>query len=221
MGIVLRFSDHARASSRAASFVSLSEVTPAPLARLVERTAAHRAAGMLSRCHHLETAADPAEMSDASASLEGQRSITSRKDRISVIRRNLGPIVLKRKDVLALDRKKFLGHDGRMADSEKEAFDQQFIGRVAAARVATGLKQWQVADALGVPQDHYKHWEKTRVMPHHLIGRFCVICRVDPNWLLTGSGQKPLKAPHLVEEEPEPARRPSGRGALRPPDFSA
>jgi hypothetical protein len=44
-----------------------------------------------------------------------------------------------------------------VAHSETEAqFKQSFIERVKAARVATGMKQWQVADALNIPQDKYK-----------------------------------------------------------------
>jgi ribosome-binding protein aMBF1 (putative translation factor) len=213
MGSVLQFPRaHAQTLgiSRAANSVSLSDVTPASRARSVDKIADHLSEGMLSRCHHLETAEERAAISEASASLEGQSSITDRKDRISVMPRLLGPFVLKRKDNLALDGKKFLGHNVRMAESDAEQqFKQEFIERVAAARVATGKKQWQVAELLNVPQDHYKHWEKGRLMPHHLIGRFCLVTNVDPVWLMTGKGQKPLKPPHLVEnEEPKPVPKP-------------
>jgi hypothetical protein len=95
-----------------------------------------------------------------------------------------------------------------MTDSEEDEFKRSFIERVRSARIATGKKQWQVAELLNVPQDHYKHWEKTRLMPHHLIGRFCIICSVDPEWLMTGRGQKPLKPPYVVETETEQARKP-------------
>lgn len=110
---------------------------------------------------------------------------------------------------MALDGKKFLGHTVRMAESDTEQqFKQEFIERVVLARIATGKKQWQVAELLNVPQDHYKHWEKGRLMPHHLIGRFCLVTNVDPVWLMTGKGQKPLKPPHLVEEEPRAVAKP-------------
>lgn len=214
MGDVVQFArDHAQTLgvSRAAISMSLSEVTPASRARSVDKIADHLSEGMLSRCHHFETADERAAMSEASASLEGQSSITARKDRISrVMPRCLGQLVLKRKDILALDGKKFLGHNVRMADSDAEAqFKQEFIERVATARVATGKKQWQVAELLNVPQDHYKHWEKGRLMPHHLIGRFCLVTNVDPIWLMTGKGQKPLKPPHMVEsDEPRPIPKP-------------
>jgi len=127
----------------------------------------------------------------------------------------LGPFVLKRKDKVALDVKKFLGHNVPMAESEEDQFKQEFIERVRTARIATGKKQWQVAELLNVPQDHYKHWEKSRLMPHHLIGRFCLVTNVDPVWIMTGKGQKPLRATRLVEIEvaapvprPKRARRP-------------
>lgn len=202
--------DHAQTlgCSRAARAIKASEVTPAERARSVDRIADHLSAGMLSRCHHLDTAGARARISEAIASLDGQSSITSRKDRNSVMPEFLGPFVLKGKDKLALDVKKFSGQNVRMADSEKEQFEQEFIARVKSARIATGKKQWQVAELLNVPQDHYKHWEKTRLMPHHLIGRFCIICSVDPEWLMTGRGQKPLRPPHVVETEPEAPARP-------------
>lgn len=207
---------HAQAlgDSRAANAISLSEVSPPDLATSVSSMAAHRSAGMLSRCRHLEIVGTRAHTSEAIASLEGHKSITSRNDRKSAMRAVLGQIVLKSKDKLALDGKISLGHTVRMADSEEDQFKQAFIERVKAARIATGKKQWQVAELLNVPQDHYKHWEKTRLMPHHLIGRFCIICSVDPEWLMTGRGQKPLKPPHLVEAEPEPVHRP--KRARRP-----
>lgn len=121
----------------------------------------------------------------------------------------LGQFVLKRKDNLALDSKKSLGHTVPMiATDDKTQIELEFIARVKAARIATGMKQWQLADALGVPQGHYKHWESSRPLPLHHMNRFCLICRVDPNWLITGHGQKPLKATHAVEAEHAPVRKP-------------
>lgn len=121
----------------------------------------------------------------------------------------LGQLVLKRKDNLALDAKKLIGHNVRMADSDAKAqYEQEFIGRVKAARIATGKKQWQVAELMGIKQDTYKHFETGRVIPHHLMGRFCLICSIDPNWLVTGKGAKPMQPPHLVETEPAAVPKP-------------
>ncbi|MCK1518375.1 helix-turn-helix domain-containing protein [Bradyrhizobium sp. 190] len=80
-----------------------------------------------------------------------------------------------------------------MAISETEAqFKQLFADRVRTARAATGLKQWQVAELLGIPQDKYKEYEGRSLLPHYLIGRFCLVCRADLGWLMTGKGRKPL-----------------------------
>jgi DNA-binding transcriptional regulator YiaG len=123
--------------------------------------------------------------------------------------RNLGQLVLKRKDKVALDSKISLGHHVRMSDSETEArFKEAFTERVKVARVATGMKQWQVAELLGIPQDKYKQYEGRSLLPHYLVGRFCILCHIDPEWLMTGRGQKPLRAPHIVEDEPEPVSKP-------------
>lgn len=96
-----------------------------------------------------------------------------------------------------------------MAESDAKAqYEQEFIARVKAARIATGKKQWQVAELMGIKQDQYKHFEVGRVIPHHLIGRFCLICNIDSNWLITGKGTKPLQPPHLVEMEEPPIPKP-------------
>lgn len=104
-----------------------------------------------------------------------------------------------------------LGHNVRMSESDLDIqYKQEFTERVAAARIARNLKQWQAAEALGIPQDKYKQYEGRSLMPHRLIGRFCIVTRVDPVWLLTGRGQKPLKPLELAatEEPPVAARKP-------------
>jgi hypothetical protein len=205
-GAQRRASEFAREAARA---TSVSEVTPPERAFSVERIADHFSAGMRSRHRHFKTAGSLAPTSAARASGESQRPITSLKERKSAIGDVLGQSVLKRKDKLALDGKKSLGHDVRMAESETEAqFKQLFTERVKAARIATGKKQWQVAELLGIPQDKYKQYEGRSYLPYHLLGRFCLICNVDPNWLLTGKGQKPLQPPHIVEREPEAIPKP-------------
>ena len=106
-----------------------------------------------------------------------------------------------------------------MAESETETqYKQRFMERVAEARIARGLKQWQLAEALGMPQDKYKQYEGRSLLPHHLIGRFCIVTRVEPEWLITGRGQKPLKPIHLTESAPpvaapKPNKRRSKRAA--------
>lgn len=93
-----------------------------------------------------------------------------------------------------------------MAESDEEQqFKQEFMLRVREARVARGWKQWQAADALGMTQDKYKQYEGRSLLPHYLIGRFCLICRVDPEWLMTGRGKRPIRQFEVVPDE-EPIR---------------
>jgi len=100
-----------------------------------------------------------------------------------------------------------------MADSETETqYKQAFIARVAAARQALGWKQWQMAEALDIPQDKYKQYESRSLMPHHMIPRFCLIAHVDMEWMLTGRGQKLPKGLQVVQSAPEkPIPKPKRR----------
>lgn len=82
--------------------------------------------------------------------------------------------------------------------SIKRQLDQAFVARVIKAREATGMTQQEVADGMGVPQDHYKHWEQKRVIPHYLIPRFCIVTRVEDGWLISGRG--PMRRAESVTE---------------------
>ena len=91
-----------------------------------------------------------------------------------------------------------------MAESEAEAiYKREFRGRVKESRVASALKQWEIAEALGMTQDKYKQYETRSLLPHHLIGRFCVICHINPEWLITGRGTKAIQPLKTVAKEPE------------------
>ncbi len=101
-----------------------------------------------------------------------------------------------------------------MADSdEKDQYKHDFIERVRAARASTGKKQWEIALAMGVEQDEYKHWEQQgksgRLIPTHLIARFCFAAHVEPVWLLTGHGKmKGSPVPELVQPVERPVAAP-------------
>lgn len=93
-----------------------------------------------------------------------------------------------------------------MSENETEAqFKQEFTKRVKAARASLGWKQWQMANALDMPQDKYKQYEGRSLLPHHLIGRFCLITHIDPTWLMTGRGEKPIQPLKSVPTEPREA----------------
>jgi hypothetical protein len=109
-----------------------------------------------------------------------------------------------------------------MAESETETeYKQRFTRRIKDARMALGWKQWQMADALDMPQDKYKQYEGRTLLPHHLIGRFCLITHIDPEWLVTGRGKKPLRPPHLVPDEAPPQRAPKRAKAKRTAERAA
>lgn len=187
---------HARAASRRAKLVSKSAETAAVRAFSVAKIEDHHSEGIESRCHHLVTMPADAPISDASASrapcasLAPQSSMTDLNDVICDMPPPLGQSVLKSKSLLSLDGGKALGHTVPMAGNKlKTQLDQEFIRRVIKAREASGMTQQEVADGMGVPQDHYKHWELKRVMPHYLIPRFCIVARVEDGWLISGRGQ--------------------------------
>ena len=75
----------------------------------------------------------------------------------------------------------------------KAQYKQEFIERVRLARASTDMRQEDVAEAMNIKQDEYKHWEilgpKGRVIPHHRIDQFCAACEVDTVWLITGRGR--------------------------------
>lgn len=109
-----------------------------------------------------------------------------------------------------------LGQNVRMSESDVETkYKQEFMDRIRQARIARNLKQWQMGEALGMPQDKYKQYEGRSLLPHHLIGRFCIVTRVDPVWLLTGHGEKAIKPTRLAASEPAPVSKPKRKRASK------
>jgi transcriptional regulator with XRE-family HTH domain len=64
--------------------------------------------------------------------------------------------------------------------------NQALCERVATLRRAAGLTQAQVAEALGMPQRSYQHFENRSALPAHLIVPFADLVGVDVRELLTG-----------------------------------
>jgi hypothetical protein len=190
MGIVVRLKDHARAltGSRAARPVSLSAVKPATIPRSVVKTIAHHSAGMLSRCHHLETAAALAPMSAAIASREGHSSMIDRND-VSAMQIAIRQSVLKSKDILSADLGAVLGQTVLMGTDKPSTslFKQMFLARTALAREKAGKSQEQMAAELGVAQGTYHKYESRTPLPHHLIPQFCMLTDITPQWLYTAA----------------------------------
>ena len=200
------------ATGRAAKAAKSSAVKPADLEGSVARIEDHHSAGMLSRCHHLDTADAPAPMDSAMPSREGQSSITERKEFRSDMGSLLGQSVLNCKADLSCDLSDGVGHNVPMADRLSETEEKlAFIRRVRLARESKFRTQRPVYEFLGVPQDQYKHWETSREMPRKHIPKFCVLTETDPEWLLTGEGE----APQAIEYPEEVPKRRRGRKPSR------
>jgi transcriptional regulator with XRE-family HTH domain len=70
---------------------------------------------------------------------------------------------------------------------------------MAKARTDSHFTQAEIAMLLGMTQTNYAKYENGRgkdpssLLPHELIWPFCLACRVDPVWLLTGTGSIRLR----------------------------
>jgi transcriptional regulator with XRE-family HTH domain len=219
MGIIVHFPRrHARTSaisrtgSRAARRVSKSAVTPAAPAFSVARTADHHSAGMLSRCHHFETADEAAPVSAANASREGQSSMTDRNDESSVMAQRLGQSVPKRKAIVSADCAQLSGHTVLMEDDDEKLAESQwreeFRQRLIAARGSR--TQAVMAELLGIRTNTYGKYEGSRksMMPIRLLPRFAKICGVTLEYLIEGDKAAPAR--QLPKAAPKPAKRKAG-----------
>lgn len=190
MGDVIRLSDHARAAigSRAAKAVNCFAVRPSAKPRSDSKTASHHSAGMLSRCHHLDTAGALAPMSVAMASREGQSSMIDLNE-VSGIQMPIRQLVLKSKDILSEDVRGVFGQNVFMAGRNQSVsdFKKMFIARTAYARERSGKSQDEIAAELGMLQPTYSKYEIRTPLPHHLVMAFCALCDVTPAWLYTAA----------------------------------
>lgn len=216
MVTVIQFPErgHVRASaaSRAAKRVSKSAVMPPVLAFSVDRRTDHHSDGIVSRCHHFETADARTPSSEAMASLVVQSSMTERNDVESDMSDQIRQLVLKDKDNLSADGENLQGHNVLMKKPHAvSTFKDQFTARVAYARHKAGYTQVTMAEALGLgaaddpsAQGKYHKYEKRSLMPHHLIPQFCALCDITVGWLYNGPvvarpvekrGRKPKSMP--------------------------
>jgi transcriptional regulator with XRE-family HTH domain len=65
--------------------------------------------------------------------------------------------------------------------------------RLTAIRTTSGLTQFEFADKLGLSPRAYANYERgEREMPTALFRSMCVVFRIDPQWLLSGTGEEPV-----------------------------
>lgn len=76
--------------------------------------------------------------------------------------------------------------------STPKQYREDFIARIEAARLVSGMEREQVVEALckrtglAIKLDTYKKWESRALLPHHLIIPFCEVTGADPYMILTG-----------------------------------
>lgn len=86
-------------------------------------------------------------------------------------------------------------------------FRAAFKRRTALAREARGYTQEQLAELLNTTQGSYQKYEGRSLLPHHLVERFCLLCGIDSNWLLTGKGRAPTQVAPVDADAATPLRR--------------
>lgn len=168
----------------------------------------HQSAGMELRSPHLRTASGLAPMSDAILNRSGQSPMTSVKDLgVSDMHPVIVHSVLERKSEMSCDTETDILDNPAMDRMTETEETEAFIRRTRMAREAKFKTQLPVYSYLEVRQSHYKHWETKRPMPRRFIPKFCTLCEVSMEWLLTGEG----KGPQVEEIPAKVERRTSGR----------
>lgn len=89
-------------------------------------------------------------------------------------------------------------------------FDLRFLARTYAARKLKFETQQEIADDLGISQDHYKQFEVRSPLPHALVDRFLRLTGVTYEWLFAGRGAGPAwqgRYEDLIDRQRKPRRR--------------
>jgi len=88
-----------------------------------------------------------------------------------------------------------------MSSTTPRKYRDAFVARVRQARTDAGYTQRAVAMLLGLDASTYNNYERGRgnepptLMPLHLIERFCVLCQVSIDWLVTGTETRRRRRP--------------------------
>lgn len=67
---------------------------------------------------------------------------------------------------------------------------QAYIQRVRDLRIARGMTQQEMADALGISLERYKKYEHRSVLPPYLLGRFAAVVNRDLGYIVTGRARR-------------------------------
>jgi DNA-binding XRE family transcriptional regulator len=187
---------------RAARETKTSASRPPPRAVSVAKIAFQNSAGTLSRCRHLEAVEGCTPISFARELTVGHRPITS-WNVAKRIRELVRRAVLEGKENFSSDAEDDSSQSSIM---ETEAtYAEAFTRRVYSAREHASLRQEDVAEVLGIQQSTYSKYEFRTPLPHRYVRAFCMLCRVNVEWLMTGQG----KGPALLERPPKRKRGPN------------
>lgn len=83
----------------------------------------------------------------------------------------------------------------RRMDEAESVLARRYIDRVADLRRARGLTQQEMADALGIPVERYKKYERRSLLPPILIERFAAIVGRDVRFVVTGKADGSRRGP--------------------------
>lgn len=218
MVVVVKFPSHCHRRSpagRAARATRSSAVSPADLARSVDRIADHHSSGIRSLWSHLRAAVTGAPISVASAAGEPHSATTARNESNDVMsavgviaESDLGQSVLNSKAILSHDCGQPVRQTPGMGKELSEAeHKRRFIERTKRARESQFRTQNPILTILDVSQGTYKQYESRTQLPHRYIPKFCAACQVSVEWLLTGEGKGPAEQPVAAPEKPVQAKR--------------
>lgn len=92
-------------------------------------------------------------------------------------------------------------------DPAASKFLVAFRNRTRQAREAAGLKQHEIAELLGMDQPKYSKYEIRSLLPHYLVGKFCLATRISPDWLFTAKGRAPMAVKAAEEPNEKPVKK--------------
>jgi transcriptional regulator with XRE-family HTH domain len=94
-----------------------------------------------------------------------------------------------------------------MSSTTPRKYRDAFVARVRQTRTDAGYTQRAVAMLLDVDASTYNNYERGRgkgpptLMPLHLIERFCVLCQVPIDWLVTGKETRRSRFPRKPQKQ--------------------
>lgn len=82
-----------------------------------------------------------------------------------------------------------------MGKDARSAWEDAFTSRTREFRDRAGFQQKQMAALLGVPAENYRKYEGRTCLPHYLIPRFCLACKIDYEDLFNTKVERPKDRP--------------------------